>query len=318
MVLLDENCNMDVLFGNDEILRSKLKCKEDKSKCKNNCPIFDFKYRDKTMSLIFINEELIAIPFGNKKLILIRDLGDEIEEVLKQKENILSNVSHELLTPIAVLKMLFSELLDAKNIDPAVIEKMRSNIARLETTARSLVEACRKNIISLVKEPINIVDIIEESLKNVEILCTNKKVRIYKQIEENLPRIEGDRSKLVFLFTALLSNAIKFNRENGAVYIKIRQRDLGRKVLENEYVEVTIEDTGIGIPEEKLKYIFDPLYQAESKTTRRFPGVGMGLYTSKLIVDMHKGKIEIESKLNKGTKVTVLLPSAREEIKRKL
>ncbi len=309
---------MDVVFGNENVIRSKLKCKEDKHECRTECPIFNFKYEDKALSLIFVDEEFITIPFEDKKLILVRDLGDEIEEILKRKDNILSNVSHELLTPIAVLKMLVSELLDERTVDPLVLEKMKSNIARLENTAKSLVEASKRNIIGLVKEHVNIVDIIEESLKNVSILSLNKKIEIHKNFEENLPNIEGDKSKLVFLFTSILSNAIKFNKEGGKVYIKVKHRHLGRRILENGYIEVIIEDTGIGIPKEKLKYIFDPLYQVESKTTRRFPGVGMGLYISKIIVDMHKGKIEIESEVNKGTKVTVLLPVAREKIKRKL
>ncbi len=319
IVILDENCNAVRIFGDENIIKLKMGCKENVSECRSNCPIQNFNDKDKTLSLIFVDEEIIVIPYyENKKFVIVRDFSGEIEEVLKRKDNILSNVSHELLTPIAVLKMLISELFDENVIDKEILEKIKSNISRLENTAKSLVDASKKNIIGIIKEPVNIIDIIDEALKNIEILSINKKISIHKDFEKDLPEIEGDRSKLVFLFVSLLSNAIKFNRDGGDVFIRVRHVHMGRKIFENGYIEVVIEDTGVGIPEDKLKYIFDPLYQVESKTTRRFPGVGMGLYMSKIIVDIHGGKIEIESILNKGTKVKVLLPVARKIDRRRI
>ncbi|HJH28357.1 MAG TPA: ATP-binding protein [Methanosarcinaceae archaeon] len=123
---------------------------------------------------------------------------------------------------------------------------------------------------------------------------------IEQDIAPDLLSINGDMDKLDQVFTNLIENATKFTHNGGKITVKAYNED--------ENVHITVSDTGIGISNEVISNIFDKFYQVDASTTRRYGGTGIGLYISKLIVEVHNGEIWAESEEGVGTTSHVVLP----------
>ncbi|MDP3581617.1 MAG: HAMP domain-containing sensor histidine kinase, partial [Ignavibacteria bacterium] len=117
---------------------------------------------------------------------------------------------------------------------------------------------------------------------------------------DNLPTIKADVSEITRLFTNLISNAVKYNKESGSIYIIAHQ--------ENNYVCIKIRDTGIGMKPEEKDRLFSEFYRAKNEKTRGISGTGLGLSIVKKIVESYYGKIEVESVFGYGTTFTIHLP----------
>ena len=122
-------------------------------------------------------------------------------------------------------------------------------------------------------------------------------------VDAELYPIHADRQNMETVFTNLVSNAVKYNREGGRVRISARNR--------GEFIEVTVADSGVGIDEENLSRIFDKFFRIRSDYTRKVVGSGIGLPLVKAIVEAHFGTISVASELEKGTTFTVILPRAQ-------
>jgi signal transduction histidine kinase len=116
------------------------------------------------------------------------------------------------------------------------------------------------------------------------------------------PRIEGDSEKLGVVMRNLIENAVKFNLDSGSVTIGVQRSS------DCDGITVSITDTGIGIPKEKIKNIFDTFTQADMSHTRRFAGAGLGLPVAKAIVEAHGGSIGVDSSPGKGSTFSIWLP----------
>lgn len=115
--------------------------------------------------------------------------------------------------------------------------------------------------------------------------------------------VRGDYKGLVQVMRNLINNAIKFNRVGGRVAIEAGEKD--------GMVEVSVSDTGIGIPEDKLDRIFERLYQVDNSLTRQYGGTGMGLAITREIVEAHGGEIKVESKVGEGSRFWFTVPVAK-------
>ena len=113
-------------------------------------------------------------------------------------------------------------------------------------------------------------------------------------------RIDADRQKIYLVLANLLSNAIKFTSSQGRVQVSARKK--------GDEIWMTVMDTGIGIPERDYSRIFDRFYQVEPSLTRHYEGMGLGLSIAKSMVELHKGRIWVESVVGKGSRFTVALP----------
>jgi signal transduction histidine kinase len=141
-------------------------------------------------------------------------------------------------------------------------------------------------------------DIITASMSDMKVQAERKNITLAKELPAHL-EVMGDRDRLTEVFLNLLDNAIKFTHPGGRVTVKAWEED--------NTVHITVTDTGIGIPENVVPYLFQRFYQADASLTRRYGGTGLGLYISKSIVDAHGGEIWIESKIGVGTTVHVRL-----------
>jgi signal transduction histidine kinase len=146
-------------------------------------------------------------------------------------------------------------------------------------------------------EKININELFEEIIGTFNILTEPKKIKINVDSEKQVV-ISGDLKQIKTLFINLIDNGIKYNKEGGKINVKISR--------DQSCVHIEISDTGYGIPEKELPYIFDRYYRAIK--TKKTIGAGLGLSISKSIIEAHNGKIDVVSKVNEGTKFDIILP----------
>jgi signal transduction histidine kinase len=261
---------------------------------------------------------IMPIKLHDEKLWLLilkrRDITQEELEVIKH--NTLANITHELLTPVTIAKASLEAFNPEKEAEEMVSTAMNA-ILRLENLLRELVRAGPVKAPEQKSEPIQISNVIEIALKHMEKHAACKNIVVETSIEEALPEVEGDRDALVHLMIVLLSNAIKFTPEGRRVIISAKWRESPRS-LGRGMIEVCVEDTGIGIPSEEQDKIFDLFYQIDSSPSRRYAGMGLGLYLAKSIVTSHNGEIWVESEPGKGSKFCFTLPTSTGIEKRRL
>jgi PAS domain S-box-containing protein len=227
-----------------------------------------------------------------------------LEELNRMKNEFVSNISHELRTPLASI-VGFSETIAS---DPNMPAEMRSEFnhiilnegKRLAKLINDVLDLSRMETgrITLNKSKTNICKILYGSVDKFKTLAKEKNLIISIDIPTEEIIIEADEERLSQAIEAIIDNAVKFSHNNGR--IKVVLNNLFREI------EIIVTDTGIGIPEKDLPYLFQKFYRVNSLDSE-IPGAGMGLVFVKQIVDLHKGLINIKSEPNKGTSVVIKL-----------
>lgn len=224
----------------------------------------------------------------------------KLKELYRMKDRFLSNVSHELRTPLTSV-IGYTELILEEDIAPEQRHKAEiilRNSKRLSGLIRDLLDTTliESNNLQLDMGTVEINELVASVAEDMRTIASTKALPISIEIPPLV--IEGDRDRLMQVFSNILDNAIKFTI-SGEIRITAG--------VENEYIHIKISDTGIGIPEDKVERIFERFYQLDSSNTRKYGGIGLGLWISKNIVEAHGGKIWAESK-NRGSTFHVLLP----------
>ncbi len=238
----------------------------------------------------------------DKKFVHLTDITPY--EVYKQaKKDFVSNVSHELKTPIAVLKGVI-ETLEVEEEEPTkkkFITMALKRINQMDSLINDLLIIARleSQEDKVVKTKINLFKFIEQIYEDLAHLTKEKSITFLNNINKDT-YIMGDEKKLAILFKNLIENAIKYNKENGKV--EINAYDNGK------YSIVEVKDTGIGIPKKSLPLIFERFYRVDKSRSRSVGGTGLGLSIVKHIAEAHKGKVEVSSTLGKGSTFKLYLP----------
>ena len=146
---------------------------------------------------------------------------------------------------------------------------------------------------------VNINDLLEIILKRVRPLAMQRDIEM-TLVSEREVTAEIDEVKMTMVFTNLIENAVKYNKDHGKVKVTVNS--------DHKNVIVTVEDTGIGIPEESIGRIYERFYRVDKSRSREIGGTGLGLSITKSAILLHKGQIDVESKENVGTKFTVTIP----------
>ncbi|MCZ7396322.1 MAG: ATP-binding protein [Candidatus Methanoperedens sp.] len=230
----------------------------------------------------------------------------KLKELYKMKDSFLSNVSHELRTPLTSV-IGFTELMLEENLTQEQRHKAEiilRNSKRLSRLIRALLDTTLIESMNfqLDWQMVEINELVSSVVEDTKNIAKSKNLPISIDIPDHLI-IRGDRDRLLQVFSNIVDNAIKFTIA-GEIRITATQ--------EAENVHLKFSDTGIGIPEDKLERIFDRFYQLDSSNSRKFGGIGLGLWISKNIVEAHGGKIWAESK-NRGSTFHILLPKTVEQ-----
>lgn len=231
----------------------------------------------------------------------------KLYQVDEQRIKFVANVSHELRTPLASLKIMSEALLEEKeNIKKEVVMDFLVDIDKEVNRLNKVIDSLLY-LVNIEKKELEL----DMKLTYVNYLARNviKKLNpiaeknniIIHLIETDRVQIKLDKDKINQALINILGNAIKYTPKNGDIYVRIFLSKMNEVVIE-------IEDTGIGIPKADIEHIFDRFYRADKARGRDSGGVGLGMSIAKQIVNLHQGQITIKSKINKGTKISIILP----------
>jgi signal transduction histidine kinase len=230
----------------------------------------------------------------------------EAEAANRAKDIFLATVSHELRTPLNTI-LGWVKLLQSGNLNPQQINNAISAISRGAQAQAQLVDDLLdvsriiSGKLSLNIEPVNLGQVIEAALEVVRPAAEAKQIQLITHFERTAEIVSGDKGRLQQVFWNLFSNAVKFTPKGGRVETQLRRV--------SSHLEITVRDTGRGIPTDFLPYVFDPFRQADGSSTRKYGGLGLGLAIVKHLVEMHAGSISVASEgPDTGATFTVKLP----------
>ncbi len=254
--------------------------------------------------------------------------SQKLQEIDSMKSRFFANISHEFRTPLTlILGPLGKMLSQAKNKEKKQeLKMMQRNAQRLQRLINQLLDLSKIEAgkMKLLTRPENIVALLNRIVQSFESQAKLKGIELKFHSEQNEIIAYIDRDKIENIFYNLLSNALKFTSEGGTVECRIRIRpepELLQRLSDSEIqnlkseIIIAVSDTGIGIPQDRLDKVFDRFYQVDDSYTREHEGSGIGLALTKELVDLHHGKITVESELNKGTTFTVYLPIGKGHLK---
>jgi signal transduction histidine kinase/response regulator RpfG family c-di-GMP phosphodiesterase len=232
--------------------------------------------------------------------------AERLKEIDKLKTQFLANMSHELRTPLNSI-IGFSRVI-LKGIDGPLTELQKTDLTSIHNSGQHLLGLIN-NILDLSKieagkmelnfEEVELEPIIKGIMSTAIALVKDRPIALHQDIPQNLPAVWADPTRIRQIILNLVSNACKFTDE-GQVTISA--------FADQERVTISVSDTGIGIPEENLTSIFEEFTQVDSSTTRKVGGTGLGLPISHHFVEMHQGKIWVESKLGYGSTFNFFIP----------
>jgi len=239
-------------------------------------------------------------------VVAVRDTT-ELTRVADMRRDFVANVSHELKTPLAAIRGYAETLRDGALDEPPTArrftDRILSQCRRLQELLDDLLTLSRMEGVAPPheREPVDLHALIRHSVDLLAPAARDKRVEIEVEAEP-VPLLSGDADGMERLLLNLLDNAIKYNRPEGKVTLRLLQAG-GEAVLE-------VSDTGIGIPSESIPRIFERFYRVDKGRAREEGGTGLGLAIVKHVAQAHGGQVEVESRAGRGSKFTVRLPIA--------
>ena len=229
---------------------------------------------------------------------------EKLKEVDQLKSQFFANISHEFRTPLTLIlgqvESVMSSNIDVK--EKGKLQVANRNANRLLTLINQLLDISKieAGSMELKAAQHNLVSFLKSLFYSFESIAESKKISLKFDSEyENIP-VVYDPDKMENIFYNLVSNAFKFTSKGGEIKVSL--------ILSGSLVDIRIKDTGIGIPENRLKNIFNRFYQVDSTTTREYEGTGIGLSLTKELIELHKGKISVNSKVGEGSEFIITLP----------
>ncbi len=242
-----------------------------------------------------------ALEQSNQKLL-------ELDQI---KNRFFANISHELRTPLTLLIAPLETLLRRFSVDrdtKELLGTMHSNGMRLLKLINDLLDLVRleSGRMEVKREPLQVTDFVKGLASAARQVADDKRLRLETYVDSGLGAVLADRDKLEKILLNLVFNALKFTPAGGRVELRAEK-------LQEHFV-LTVADTGMGISEQNLPYVFDRFWQADGSSKRKYQGVGIGLALVKELVEIQGGTVEVKSEEGKGTKFSVRLPYERAEL----
>lgn len=251
--------------------------------------------------------DLIVVPKTLKSgaIVVVQDKSSQ-RQVVEMGKEFIANASHELRTPITIIKGFAETLQDLKEISPSMLseitEKIVRNCTRMDTLVKNLLTlADLENIPQSRFQQCDLVLLADNCLHHLQLLSPETETKIEKTKDHIV--IDADADLLELALMNLLENGIKYSKP--PAHLTIHIEDKKKEVL------LSVQDQGIGIPPEDVPQIFDRFYTVNKAHSRRLGGAGLGLSIVKTIVERHEGTLTVVSQLDKGTTFTMTLPKNR-------
>ncbi len=245
-----------------------------------------------------------AIAIENARLLAeLQHAYDDLAELDELKSNFVSIASHELRTPLAVVLGYASFLRDEVSGEAGEqVDIVLQSALRLRAIIDDMVNLRHVDTgeAQLERDVFSVSELIKEVADEFGQVAMAKQQMLRLDVPDDPLRIDADRQKIYLVLANLLSNAIKFTSSRGRVQVSAYKK--------GDEIWITVMDTGIGVPERDYNHIFDRFYQVEPSLTRHYEGMGLGLSIAKSMVELHKGRIWVESVVGKGSRFTVALP----------
>ena len=268
----------------------------------------DFQFTLEYPQYKYIHATIAPFSEGSKVNSIIGVFYDltSVKEVEKIRIQFVANASHELQTPLTAVKGFTETLLDGAMANPVTLEKFLKIINKEANRLQKIIEALLKLSLleseehTFVFKQLDITKELNEIVSSMENKVKDASLHLKTGIPPRKIFITGDPDLLPQAFYNLLGNAIKYTSPGGSIIVSVLE--------ELKSVKITIEDTGIGIPEQHLGRIFERFYRVDKARSREKGGTGLGLSIVKHIVEAHNGNIGVSSKPEKGTKFIIELP----------
>ncbi len=246
-------------------------------------------------------------------VLVFHDITD-VRRLETIRKDFVANVSHELRTPLTSIRGYVEALQDGGKDDPQTCAQFLTIIStqseRLNLILDDLLYLSRIESGQVVfkREPVVLASIIERSVSIVRPLADKKHHRLETSLAAEIPPVLGDEDRLVQVVTNLLDNAVKYTPDGGTITVEARPRtDVGEP---GAAVEISVTDTGIGIPELDRPRVFERFYRVDKARSRELGGTGLGLAIVKHIVEQHGGLVWVEGRMPRGSRFVVRLPVA--------
>ena len=258
--------------------------------------------------------EVTAVPLGENArqmegaVILFRNVT-QLKQVEEMRREFVANVSHELRTPLSIFRGYLETLLDDPQQPPGellrILEIMERHSDRLNALVEDVLSLARLESpgIKLDLTEVDLAELLHSIMRDWEKRLAAAQLKSHLNFPGNLPLLTADENRLQEVIYNLLDNAVKYSQPGGTVSL--------RAEIEGDRVRISVSDQGVGIREADLPRIFERFYRAEKGRSRELGGTGLGLSIVKHIVQLHGGTVDAQSEPEKGTTISVLLPTNR-------
>jgi signal transduction histidine kinase len=255
------------------------------------------------------DELLIVVRRGLEKRRLDQESRALREEKEAMERNFITMVTHQLRSPLAAIFQYIEVLLSdiggtLSDIQREMLERSRERLEGLLQLINDWLDMSRIQAGEILHrlQPVRLASCVDAALAGVELAAREKNVQIITKIPSDLPEVSADVDTLREVLSNVISNGIKYNRAHGSLTISAHEQ-AGWIVLE-------VTDTGPGIDEKEISFVFDQFYRSKSKEIRQMEGTGLGLAIAQKIARAHGGKIEVRSRLGEGSTFSIFLNRA--------
>jgi signal transduction histidine kinase len=239
-------------------------------------------------------------------------MSEKLKRLDEMRMEMMSEISHEMRTPLQVIKAATYSI--AHQRDGAQLTEKQSQAIGMIHQATNRISSFVNSFLDIAKleaglmkfnlEPTDVAIIVEPIIAEMQLIGQTRQIAVSAEFSA-VPELQLDREKMSQVFTNLLSNALKYTPDNGkiCIHVSASQDDAGQS-----WVRVDVQDSGVGIPPDDLKKLFNKFYQAKNKPLVKEKGSGLGLALVKHVTEAHGGKVSVSSQLGKGSTFSVMLP----------
>lgn len=251
----------------------------------------------------------VQMAGGTAVVLVLHDIT-ELRRLERVRRDFVANVSHEFRTPLTAIQG-FAETLLAGALDDPVnnrrfLEIIREHSVRLARLTDDLLTLSRIEAgkLELDLRLVNLSELVQACAETTRLRATRKNIQFFTDVPEGLPRVRGDAQRLAEILQNFLDNAIQYTNSGGRVTLAASVSNDAREVI------FSVQDTGIGMPQNELSRIFERFYRVDTARSREAGGTGLGLSIAKHLAEAHQGHIEVTSEVGRGSTFSLFLPVA--------